>query len=113
MSKPRPLDDADLARLYEFCRADESVYAILRRLVSYGVAPESRCMLAAGKSYRERLKDVEATVPGDVWIHRKTGRTATVLATDGRNIKIRHQLGQVTTKWCSYLASDFEKRESP
>lgn len=113
MSRSQMVEDADLSRIYAYCQNDPDVYSILRRLVSYGVAPEVDSPLGPGKSsYTQRLVAAKDTKVGDVWVNRKSRRTATVLATDGRNIKLRHQLGQVTVKWYAYLASEFELRAS-
>lgn len=58
---------------------------------------------------KERLALAEGTQPGDVWKHRKHGRTATVLDNPhGLRIRLRHQSGRITVKWAGRLASEFD-----
>lgn len=60
-------------------------------------------------NYNERFQRASRAKFGEVWTHRKTGKTATILQerTASGAVRIKHQSGRVTWKGCGYLASDF------
>jgi len=60
------------------------------------------------QSYVERCKDARLTKPGDIWTHRKTGKTLEILERVGyHDVLVKHESGNITTKQDHYLAGDY------
>lgn len=62
--------------------------------------------------YATRCELAKKAKPGDIWRHRKTGKTAEVIAHCGMDIELRHESGRVTRKQDHYFAGDFEPAPS-
>lgn len=62
-------------------------------------------------NYEERQELAKDANIGDVWVNRKTGRTAEVIGRPGHwLLRIRHESGRETTKQAHYFAGDFEPK---